>query len=136
MGIGVGLLWREGLFRPADFFLAGAFFFAPSFFAVAFFATVFFAAVFFFATGFFLMSFFAAVFFLRVGLFLLAVFLRAGFFLAMRKVYQTSCIRGFRLYLLSLTFSMYSSPRSQLASSVHVRPALESFQCPPYGWSR
>jgi len=61
---------RPGFF--AGFFFATGFFFVASFFlGIIFFADDFFAADFFFATG-----------------FLLATFLRAGFFLAIREVYQ------------------------------------------------
>jgi hypothetical protein len=110
MGMGFDLLGRGALAAfffdgvvfddafLATAFSAAAFFFTAGLRAVAFFATAFFfAATFFFATGFLL----AMSFFLAVDFFVLEAFLRAGFFRAMRKVYQISAVfRGFQLTFL------------------------------------
>jgi len=76
---------RRVAFFAADFFLAlaGDFFFDDVFFFAASFLAAGFLLVFFLAEADFRADFF------RVGFFLLAIFfLRAGFFLAIEKVYQ------------------------------------------------
>lgn len=75
---------RRVAFFATGFFLAADFFFAAGFLRASFFRAAFFI-VFFLAEDAFL-----AADFLRVGFFLLTVcFLRAVFFLAIGKVYQT-----------------------------------------------